>query len=192
MSLSTLNAILILLTLRGTSGECVDSLPSCSALQPICMGSVIIYQLKALASLADQVANSTALPALENKLPLLNNDVPLVSSSNGGATTQKTDSIEQKLIDSLPLLQESLPLIRESLPLIRESLPLIRQYLDPLFESDKSTCQQKATCKSCRDCPQLRQQLVSFVEALCPATCKVCDNTETIVMAASDLASAYV
>ncbi|CAJ0610128.1 unnamed protein product [Cylicocyclus nassatus] len=156
--------------------NCEDLVDFCDALQPICIGSVIQYQLQELQAMADQISNSTSLPALESSLPLVGSEnpsgLPLVGSN---ASSAELKELEQEIIDSLPFLKESLPLIRESLPLIRESLPLIRQLIDPTYyNGDKTTCQQRATCKSCRECPKLREAIAAVVETICPNTCRVC------------------
>ncbi|KHJ84950.1 hypothetical protein OESDEN_15330 [Oesophagostomum dentatum] len=165
--------------------NCEDLVDFCDALQPVCIGSIIQYQLQQLQVVADQISNSTSIPALESSLPLMRSDgsdLPIVGSS---ANATEIEQYEQELKDSLPLLKESLPLIRESLPLIRESLPLIRQIIDPTYyNTDKTTCQQKATCKTCRECPKLREAVAELVESICPNTCRVC-NTATLGRSAS-------
>ncbi|VDK51265.1 unnamed protein product [Cylicostephanus goldi] len=144
--------------------------------------------------MADQISNSTSLPALESSLPLMRsenpNGLPLVGSN---ASSSELKELEQEIIDSLPFLKESLPLIRESLPLIRESLPLIRQLIDPTYyNGDKTTCQQRATCKSCRECPKLREAIAAVVETICPNTCRVCASAKTGRTAAAALVDYYI
>ncbi|VDM79103.1 unnamed protein product [Strongylus vulgaris] len=129
---------------------CEDLVDFCDALQPICIGSIIQYQLQQLQAVADQLSNSTSIPALESSLPLLRSEDPNSQPMVGSvASSSEMEELEQEFKDSLPFLKESLPLIRESLPLIRESLPLIRHIIDPIYyKDDKTTCQRKATCKS--------------------------------------------
>ncbi|KAF1749105.1 hypothetical protein GCK72_025572 [Caenorhabditis remanei] len=178
--------------------DCADLLDICESLQPICIGSILQHHFNVISELSDQMNDST-LPALESSLPLVQSDLPLVLGTNddgssiapveGSGTTSASSTFdEEALKNALPLLKESLPLIRESLPLIRESLPLIRQYLDPLV--GKTACQRKATCKSCKDCPKLRDSIIDFVEGLCPNTCKVC-TTGSDLLASSNALAAY-
>ncbi|CAA96678.1 PHAryngeal gland Toxin-related [Caenorhabditis elegans] len=202
MTACRLVAILFLVFTVGEAAEdCVDLLSTCESLQSICIGSVLEYHFNVISDLSKQL-NSSSLPALETSLPLIQSGLPLVLGSNGGdegsaegsavegSGSSSSSSVfdEQNLKNALPLLKESLPLIRESLPLIRESLPLIRQYLDPLV--GKSYCQRKATCRSCKDCPKLRDSIVDFVQALCPRTCKVC-TTGSDLLASSAALTAF-
>ncbi|KAK6759306.1 hypothetical protein RB195_021104 [Necator americanus] len=156
--------------------NCEDLVDFCDALQPVCIGSIIQYQLQQLQAVADQLSNSSSLPALEDSLPLIRSEGTSDTASGIPETNiTELEKLEQGLKDSLPLLKESLPLIRESLPLIRESLPLIRHIIDPTYyNTDKTTCQQKATCKSCRECPKLREAVTALVESICPNTCRLC------------------
>ncbi|KAK6759305.1 hypothetical protein RB195_021104 [Necator americanus] len=142
--------------------NCEDLVDFCDALQPVCIGSIIQYH--------------SSLPALEDSLPLIRSEGTSDTASGIPETNiTELEKLEQGLKDSLPLLKESLPLIRESLPLIRESLPLIRHIIDPTYyNTDKTTCQQKATCKSCRECPKLREAVTALVESICPNTCRLC------------------
>ncbi|CAI4225484.1 unnamed protein product [Auanema sp. JU1783] len=167
---------------------CADLIDFCDALSPICAGSIIQYHFEQLESVAQQIENNSAIPALEESLPKVESSLPLVGTTGEGA--QEAESGFEK---SLPLLKESLPLIRESLPLIRESLPLIRQFVDPYYlQSEKTTCQRKSNCKTCRECPKLRESTVSFIESLCPQTCKVCNKDFSSEDAAKTLVDYYI
>ncbi|CAI2358200.1 unnamed protein product [Caenorhabditis sp. 36 PRJEB53466] len=194
-------AALIALTFVTTSlaTDCVDLISACANLQSICIGSILEYHFNVIDDLSTQV-NSSSIPALESSLPLLESDLPLVLAANDGSSTTVSDrsteeasaagsTTEDPLKSALPLLKESLPLIRESLPLIRESLPLIRQYLDPLV--GKPDCQRKATCRSCKECPKLRDSIISFVQSLCPNTCKVCTTAENANTTATGISAFF-
>ncbi|CAO4387061.1 unnamed protein product [Caenorhabditis nigoni] len=197
MAASRMVVLLFLIFTVTHATDCVDLLSTCESLQSICIGSILQHHFDVISDLTSQLNDST-IPALESSLPQVQSDLPLVLGSNddGSSTASAVEGSgttaslfdDEALKNALPLLKESLPLIRESLPLIRESLPLIRQYLDPLV--GKTACQRKATCKSCKDCPKLRDSIIDFVEALCPNTCKVC-TTGSDLLASSNALSAY-
>ncbi|KAL6725153.1 hypothetical protein Aduo_019964 [Ancylostoma duodenale] len=130
--------------------SCEDHVDFCDTLQPVCFGSIAKYHVQQLQILTDQLSNSTSLPALESFLPLMRSDSSgFLTYVGTGTNITESNEFEQKIKDTLPLLKETLPLIRESLPLIRESLPLLRRIIDSShYSTDKTTCQQKATCKS--------------------------------------------
>ncbi|CAL2051587.1 unnamed protein product [Caenorhabditis brenneri] len=198
MAASRLVVLLLLTFTVANATDCVDLLDICESLQSICIGSILTHHFNVISDLSSQMNDST-LPALESSLPMVQSDLPLVLGSNGddGSSTVSADGTtshtslldDETLKNALPLLKESLPLIRESLPLIRESLPLIRQYLDPIVGN--SNCQRKATCRSCKDCPKLRDSIISFVEGLCPSTCKVCADKTDLLASSSALAAFF-
>uniref|UniRef100_A0A1I7T9Q1 ShKT domain-containing protein n=1 Tax=Caenorhabditis tropicalis TaxID=1561998 RepID=A0A1I7T9Q1_9PELO len=199
MAAFRLVALLVLLSPVTDATDCVDLLDVCESLQTICIGSILTHHFNVISDLSSQMNDST-LPALESSLPLIQSDLPLVLGSNEdgsstapverSASSSPTSIIdEETLKNALPLLKESLPLIRESLPLIRESLPLIRDYLDPIV--GKTDCQRKATCRSCKDCPKLRDTIIQFVEALCPSTCKVCTSGSDLLASSSALSTFF-